>query len=91
LGGDERTRSRKDLDPDALPRDALVRELAGTQAEFFSPISAACDDNGCLRYFERDGARIPFAFDYGHLVEESSVLVVTALFRQLGERKPQQP
>ncbi len=91
LGGDERARSRKDLDPDAFPRDALVGALAGSQAEFFSPISAACDDNGCLRYFERDGARIPFAFDYGHLVEESSVLVVTALFRQLGERKPRQP
>lgn len=86
LIGDERARSHKDLDRDMFRRDALVRQLAGTQAEFFSPIAAACNDDGCLRYLDRDGARIPFAFDYGHLIEESSVLVMTALFRQLGEK-----
>lgn len=91
LNGDERTRSRNDLDPDMARRDALIREIAGTQAAFFSPISAACDDSGCLRYFEKDGARIPFAFDYGHLVEESSVLVVSAMFRQLGAERERRP
>ena len=84
----EQMRSRKDMDPDAFRRDALIRQLAGTQGEFFSPISVACNDEGCLRYFEKDGARLPFAFDYGHLIEESSVLVMSALFRQLQADKP---
>ncbi|MBI4987965.1 MAG: acyltransferase [Rhodocyclales bacterium] len=88
LSGDERSRSKNDLDPDMNRRDALIRRLAGTQAEFFSPIAAACDDGGCLRYYVRDGVRIPFAFDYGHLIEESSVLVMTALFRQLRLDRP---
>ena len=83
LGGDERARSGKDLDPDMARRDALIRQLATGRAEFFSPIAAACDDSGCLRYIEKDGARLPFAFDYGHMIEESSVMVVAALFRQL--------
>lgn len=83
LIGDERARSNNDLDPDMFRRDALIRQIAGEQAEFFSPISAACEDNGCLRYFEKDGARLPWAFDYGHLTEESSILIMTALFRQL--------
>jgi peptidoglycan/LPS O-acetylase OafA/YrhL len=91
LNGDERARSRNDLDPNMARRDALVKQAAGTQAEFFSPISAACDEDGCLRYFEKDGTRIPFAFDYGHLVEESSLLVVSALFRQLGEERGMRP
>lgn len=72
-------------------RDALIRELAGGRAEFFSPIAAACDDSGCLRYIEKDGARLPFAFDYGHMIEESSVMVVAALFRQLGDTPARQP
>lgn len=83
LGGDERARSGKDLDPDMAHRDALIRQLAAGRAEVFSPIAAACDADGCLRYIERDGVRLPFAFDYGHLIEESSVMVVAALFRQL--------
>lgn len=83
LGGDERARSGKDLDPDMTRRDTLIRELANGRAEFFSPIAAVCDEAGCLRYLEKDGDRLPFAFDYGHLIEESSVLVVEALFRQL--------
>jgi len=83
LGGDERARSGKDLDPDMARRDALIRQLAAGRAEVFSPIAAACDADGCLRYIERDGVRLPFAFDYGHLIEESSVMVVAALFRQL--------
>jgi len=91
LGGDERQRSPNDLDRDMSRRDALVRQLAGAQAEFFSPISVACNDEGCLRYIEKDGARLPLAFDYGHLIEESSVMVVAALFRQLGEARPRQP
>ncbi len=91
LGGDERQRSRNDLDPDMARRDALIRELAAGRAEFFSPIAAACDDSGCLRYIERDGARLPFAFDYGHMIEESSVMVVAALFRQLGDTPARQP
>lgn len=91
LGGDERQRSRNDLDPDMARRDALIRELAGGRAEFFSPIAAACDDSGCLRYIEKDGARLPFAFDYGHMIEESSVMVVAALFRQLGDTPARQP
>jgi peptidoglycan/LPS O-acetylase OafA/YrhL len=86
LSGDERMRSPNDLDRDMSRRDALVRQLAGTRAEFFSPISVACNNEGCLRYIEKDGARLPFAFDYGHLIEESSVLVMAALFRQLGEK-----
>jgi len=88
LNGDERARSRNDLDPDMGRRDELVRRLAGTQAAFFSPLDVACDAEGCLRYFEKDGRRIPFAFDYGHLVEESSTLVVAALFRQLDAPPP---
>ena len=91
LGGDERQRSRNDLDPDMARRDALIRELAGGRAEFFSPIAAACDDSGCLRYVEKDGARLPFAFDYGHMIEESSVMVMAALFRQLGDTPARQP
>ncbi|MDT3736058.1 MAG: acyltransferase family protein [Denitratisoma sp.] len=91
LGGDERARSRNDLDPDMARRDALIRELAGGRAEFFSPIAAACDDSGCLRYIEKDGARLPFAFDYGHMIEESSVMVVAALFRQLSDTPARQP
>jgi peptidoglycan/LPS O-acetylase OafA/YrhL len=86
LSGDERMRSPNDLDRDMSRRDALVRQLAGTRAEFFSPIFVACNDEGCLRYIEKDGARLPFAFDYGHLIEESSILVMKALFRQLGEK-----
>jgi peptidoglycan/LPS O-acetylase OafA/YrhL len=86
LSGDERMRSPNDLDRDMSRRDALVRQLAGTRAEFFSPIFVACNNEGCLRYIEKDGARLPFAFDYGHLIEESSVLVMAALFRQLGEK-----
>jgi peptidoglycan/LPS O-acetylase OafA/YrhL len=84
LGGDERQRSPNDLDPDMARRDALIRELAAGRAEFFSPIAVACNDGGCLRYLEKDGVRLPFAFDYGHLIEESSVMVVAALMRQLG-------
>ena len=91
LGGDERQRSRNDLDPDMARRDALIRELAEGRAEFFSPIAAACDDSGCLRYLEKDGARLPFAFDYGHMIEESSVMVMAALFRQLGDTPARQP
>ncbi len=91
LGGDERQRSRNDLDPDMARRDALIKELAAGRAEFFSPIAAACDDSGCLRFIEKDGARLPFAFDYGHLIEESSVMVVAALFRQLGDTPTRQP
>lgn len=91
LVGEEQARSRSGLDPDMLRRDALIRELAGTQAEFFSPMAVGCDENGCLRYFEKDGARLPWAFDYGHLIEESSEMVVAALFRQMGERKARQP
>lgn len=91
LGGDERPRSRNDLDPDMARRDALIREIAGGRAEFFSPIGVACNDSGCLRYLEKDGARLPFAFDYGHLIEESSVMVMAALFRQLGESPGRQP
>ena len=91
LNGDERERSRNDLDPDMARRDALVRQAAGSRAEFFSPIGAACDDSGCLRYLVQNGVRIPFAFDYGHLVEESSLLVVSALFRQLGDTRGHQP
>ncbi len=91
LGGDERQRSRNDLDPDMARRDALIKELAAGRAEFFSPIAAACDEAGCLRYIEKDGARLPFAFDYGHLIEESSAMVVAALFRQLGESRAPRP
>ncbi len=91
LGGDERARSRNDLDPDMARRDALIRELAGGRAEFFSPIAVACNDEGCLRYLEKDGARLPFAFDYGHMIEESSVMVVAALFRQLSDTPARQP
>lgn len=91
LGGDERPRSRNDLDPDMARRDALIKELAAGRAEFFSPIGVACNDEGCLRYLEKDGARLPFAFDYGHLIEESSVMIVAELFRQLGERPGRQP
>ena len=72
-------------------RDALIKELAAGRAEFFSPIAAACDEAGCLRYIEKDGARLPFAFDYGHLIEESSAMVVAALFRQLGESRAPRP
>ncbi|MBM5813012.1 MAG: acyltransferase [Gammaproteobacteria bacterium] len=85
LVGDEQARSRNGLDKDMHGRDALIQELASGRAEFFSPISATCNDDGCLRYLVRDGERVPFAFDYGHLIEESSVMVVDALFRQLGE------
>lgn len=91
LGGDERQRSRNDLDPDMARRDALIKELAAGRAEFFSPIAAACNEEGCLRYIEKDGARLPFAFDYGHLIEESSVMVVAALFRQLSDTPARQP
>jgi len=91
LGGDERQRSPNDLDRDMSRRDALIKELASGRTEFFSPIAVACNDEGCLRYLDRDGTRIPFAFDYGHLIEESSVMVVAALFRQLGEARPRQP
>ncbi|MCA1974549.1 MAG: hypothetical protein LDL44_17070, partial [Caenispirillum sp.] len=88
LVGDVRMRSPKDLDPDMARRDALIRELAGDRAEFFSPIAAACDEEGCLRYIEKDGRILPFAFDYGHLIEESSVLIVSALLRRLGPAAP---
>lgn len=91
LGGDERQRSPNDLDRDMSRRDALVRQFAGARAEFFSPIAAACNGEGCLRYLEKDGARLPFAFDYGHMIEESSVMIVAELFRQLGESKARQP
>ncbi len=91
LGGDERARSPNDLDPDMTRRDALIRQLAVGRAEFFSPVAAFCNEDGCLRYIEKDGARLPFAFDYGHLIEESSVMVVAALFRQLDGTGPRQP
>ncbi|MBE7459359.1 MAG: acyltransferase [Zoogloeaceae bacterium] len=91
LGGDERQRSRNDLDPDMARRDTLIRELAAGRAEFFSPIAVACNEEGCLRYIEKDGARLPFAFDYGHMIEESSVMVVAALFRQLSGAPARQP
>lgn len=88
LSGSGQARSRNDLDPDMYRRDALIRQLADAQAEFFSPISVACNDDGCLRYFEKNGARIPFAFDYGHLIDESSVLVISALFRKVQAGAP---
>ena len=43
------------------------------------------------RWARGRGARLPFAFDYGHLIEESSVMIVAELFRQLGERPGRQP
>jgi peptidoglycan/LPS O-acetylase OafA/YrhL len=91
LSGDERQRSPNALDRDMSRRDTLIRELAGNRAEFFSPIAVACNDEGCLRYLEKDGARLPFAFDYGHMIEESSVMVVAALFRQLSDTPARQP
>lgn len=83
LAGDERVRSPNDLDPDMSRRDSLIRELTEGQAKFFSPVATACDNLGCIRYMVKNGVQIPFAFDYGHLVEESSTFLVHAMFEQL--------
>ncbi len=88
LSGDGRARSTSHLDPAAFRRDGFVRRVVGTRADFFSPIAAACDEAGCLRFLSGEKGKVPFAFDYGHLMEESSVFVMAALLRQIGDGAP---
>jgi len=79
LGGDDNPYSRRGLDPEAPRKDKLVASLVGGKATFFSPLAAFCNNNGCLRYVKSGTDIIPFAYDYGHLTEETSVLVAARL------------
>lgn len=84
LAGDESIRSSKGLDASSFRQDALVRLIVGTQAFFFSPISTACNQDGCIRFFVKGNARIPFSLDYGHLLEESSRFIASRLLEHAG-------
>ena len=87
LGGKESVYSRNGLDAVAFHKDRLVRGLVGTQATFFSPLDAVCGDAGCLRYFAKGNALIPFAYDYGHLTEEGSSRVVAAMLQNVRDKR----
>jgi hypothetical protein len=66
------------LDPSsAALDDAVSRAVAGTGAQFVSPMSKLCDETGCLVALHRQDGMHTVAFDNSHLGTEGSFELVS--------------
>jgi hypothetical protein len=66
------------LDPSsAALDDAVSRAVAGTGAQFVSPMSKLCDETGCLVALHRQDGMHAVAYDNSHLGAEGSFELVS--------------
>ena len=69
-------RTYKGFDPQSLEHDAYARATAlSAGVGFVSPIQLLCDPTGCLISTSREALR-PVAWDFGHLTEWGSQLLI---------------
>ncbi|MDE2259031.1 MAG: hypothetical protein KGK17_01725, partial [Betaproteobacteria bacterium] len=69
-------RTIKSLNPQAFVINEKMRQFARENAvDFMSPMDALCNERGCL-ISASPHELIPVSFDYGHLTEAGSNLLI---------------